>query len=871
MTGLLLSLTIVAFLPSGVDPAADPDAVQVFACDFEASDNVNAEGTAAGWSRRSDAQFPHYLPIRLSGAAASGHTCLRIELDGGAAELHSPRVQLENRYAYFIEAQVRTDGLQHDAAFISVVMLGPDGRKFREKRSKTVGGTSPWTRVQIGPLSAGEARWAVLGLHLKSCAADPFAEFDLRGSACFDSLKMFRVPVVELQTPDPLHLYSVGQDVAVSCLVHGAEHEPKFELTLEDLRQPKATQPRKIVARPGSQQAESWSWTWQERFQRPGYYRLMVSRLSGDRPIESRTVPLAVIEDLPSSSGGAFGWSLAGLDDSDLSPRRLRLLEQARIGWIKVPLWLSSNDAAGHRRAMELIEALRRRQIAVIGVLADPPGIAASAAPDAAELFASLDQRQSQALTATLARYGLQVRAWQIGRDGDVSFSHAANPAAAWNPVAQRVQSVVGGAELGTAWPAVAPSKSQANPPWPLVCLTREAGESDRELTERLKSVGTHAAALMCDVGRSTSSKPTLEDAVNLIHRMLAAKAGGARFIGFENPLDPAGGMIDQQGAVQPRLLAWRTAAWAMGPGRHAGQFVLPGGSHCEVFLEDTRAVLVVFNDQPTLERIYLGPEAEIVDALGWRTRVPIQDGKQAIEVDQVPRFVSGSDPEIARWRIASRLEYPRYPIQFGLKRPNELRVTNTLGQFAAGQVTIVPPQGWKVDPQRIEFKIAADDELRLPFELFIPLAGTTGSHLFRFDFDVQAGARRKFEVYHHVRVEDEHLHLEVRAAINAAGQLEVTQRCENTSSDPVTLRCNLFAPGERRLRWQVSNLVGGSDVHVYRLEDGERFRGQTLWVRAEEVGGSRVLSSRFIVGGSEPTTSKPQPRTPPRTARAVW
>ncbi|HWC90055.1 MAG TPA: hypothetical protein VG433_10380 [Pirellulales bacterium] len=874
-----MSLTIVAILPAAGDPTADPDAVQVFACDFESGDKLDAEGIPAGWSRRLDAQCPHYLPIRLAGEAATGRTCLRIDLDGGAAELRSPRLPVEGHYAYFVEAQIRTDGLEHDAGFISLTLLDRGGRQLEHVRSQIVGHSMPWTRVRIGPLPAGKAHWGVVGLHLASQASDPFAEFDLRGTACFDALRVVRVPLVQLETPDALHLYSVGQDVSISCVVTGAAHRPEFSLTLEDIREPAAASPQVIEVRPIKGQAESWSWLWQQCFERPGFYCLRVSRMAAGQAVDTRRIPLAVIDVLPASSAGDFGWTLPALDDAALSTRRLRLLEEARVGWVKVPLWLASGDAPGHRRAVELFESMRRRQIAVIGVLAEPPrDKQAGLQPPkpAAQLFAKLDDRQAQSLTATLARYGLQVSAWQVGRDGDASFAQAPDPAAAWQALAERVRRVAGDVEIGTFWPASVSGKSQGRPPWPLVCMAREQGESDRELADRLAKVRSQGADVMLDMQASDdlagdAAQASMEQAASLIHRMLAAKVSGVQFIGFEDPLNPARGMIDRDGACQPRLLAWRTAAWAIGAGQYAGDLVLPGGSRCEVFLDESRAMLVVWSDVPTQERLHLGAGAEVVDALGWRTPIATGQGQQSLQTDRIPRFVSGADPEIARWRIASRLEHDRFPTVFGLKHRDALEVTNTFEHPVAGQVTIVPPPGWKVHPQQLELKLAAGQQASLPFEMFIPLAGTTGSHLLRFDVEVQSEPRRRFEVYHHILLGDEHLRLTVRSSINAAGELEVTQRCENTSSEAVTLRCNLFAPGERRLRWQVPNLASGSDEHVYRLSDGERFRDQTLWVRAEEVGGPRVLSYRFVVAGTQSPADQKVRQPSERTARAIW
>lgn len=871
---LLLSLMIVAVLPADARPAADPDAVQVFACDFEPGTRLNAEGVPTGWSRRTDAQFPRYVPISLAGDAAVGRTCLRIDLDGGAAELRSPRLPLENGYAYFVEVQVRTEGLQYDAAFASLTLAGPDNRQIEQLRSQTIGHTTPWARVRIGPLPAGKASWAVIGLHLEPQSDDPFSEFDLRGSACFDQLRMVRVPLMELDTPDPLHLYPVGDDVSVSCIMTGATHRPEFSWWLEDVRTAAASAAQSIEARPVKARAESWSWQWQHRFERPGFYRLHVTRTAGGGEIERREVPLAVIDALSAVPGGNFGWSLPALDNAAIAPQRLRLLEESRLGWVKVPLWLAASDTAGQHRALELIESMRRRQIALIGVLDQPPrGKSAAQQPPkpAAELFSTLTEQQAQALTATLARYGLQVAAWQVGGDRDASFALASNPAAAWQRVAQRVQRVAGDVETGAYWPAAPAGGPAARPPWRLACLSREPGEADQELADRLARVRKQGAEVMLEIQADDPGQSAREQVGELVHRMLLAKIGGAQFIGFANPLDPARGMVDREGACQPRMLAWRTAAWAIGAARYAGSLVLPGGSHCEVFLDDSRAVLVVWNGVPIQERLHLGSAAESVDALGWRQKLAEQQGRQTIEADRLPHFVIGADPDVMRWRIASRLEQNRFPSVFGLKRRDALTVTNTFAHPVGGVMALVPPPGWKVRPDRIEFKLAAGQEASLPFELFIPLSGTTGSHLLRFDVDVQTQPRRRFEVYHTLTLDDEHLRLAAQASINASGELEVKLRCENRSSEPVTLRCNLFAPGERRMRWEVSNLASGGEDHVFRLPDGQRFRGQTLWLRAEELGGPRVLSYRFVVDPAEPATGQ-QPSVPgDRTARAIW
>jgi len=53
-------------------------------------------------------------------------------------------------------------------------------------------------------------------------------------------------------------------------------------------------------------------------------------------------------------------------------------------------------------------------------------------------------------------------------------------------------------------------------------------------------------------------------------------------------------------------------------------------------------------------------------------------------------------------------------------------------------------------------------------------------------------------------------------------------------------------APDASRLHTQVIGLRPGRDDQLYRLPDGQQLIGQTLWLRAEEIGGPRVLNYRF-------------------------
>ena len=52
---------------------------------------------------------------------------------------------------------------------------------------------------------------------------------------------------------------------------------------------------------------------------------------------------------------------------------------------------------------------------------------------------------------------------------------------------------------------------------------------------------------------------------------------------------------------------------------------------------------------------------------------IATQQGQQTIETDPLPQFISGADPEVARWRIASHLEQERFPSVFGVNHRDAL------------------------------------------------------------------------------------------------------------------------------------------------------------------------------------------------------
>ncbi len=211
-----------------------------------------------------------------------------------------------------------------------------------------------------------------------------------------------------------------------------------------------------------------------------------------------------------------------------------------------------------------------------------------------------------------------------------------------------------------------------------------------------------------------------------------------------------------------------------------------------------------------------------------------------------MPSFVTGVSDVIASWRMGLSLEPKRLPSIFGKAHELEFRFENPLSQGVSGTIRLVGPSRWLLEPSEVAFKLAANETLTRPFLITLPFNANSGRHDVRVDFDVTAGRRLQWSVHRTIEVGIGDVEMEVVSRLTDTGELEVEQRITNHTDESVSFNCSLFVPDRRRLRAQFLDLGRGQGTQTFRLRDGSELIGQTLWLRAEEIGGQRVLSNRF-------------------------
>ncbi len=887
---LLLALTIVATSADASIEARCPGATEVFYCPFDASWDKNFDHWPDEWLRRGGPGFPRYVEveIREEPTPAGGH-CLRIDLNGGAVAVHSPPIPIGLMHAYVVEGSVNVEGLENDRACLSLTFLDRNERRLETFHSEKIRDSQGWTKLQIGPVapSRANAELAILGLHL-----EPGARPDLTGSVRFDDVWLGRLPRISVSANNRHHVFTDPSEIAVTCNASGlSEEDLPVVFRLEDAfgalvaeeRLRLKTSPASDEALPPSRalpdeatspatSAEETatrvgSVLWNPPVPGPGFYRVRATVVDRSGTSHRRRLNLAVIRPDAAPASDDFGWSLPR-GGEPLTPGELsELAGRAGIGWVKYPLWFDENT--GDEQVQEvarMAQDLRSQGIELVGLLHDPPDALRVRFPtltSPAQIFIDDSKSWYPSLESMTARLGMQVRWWQLGNDTDTGFVGYAKLREKIADVKAQLDRLSQDVNLGFGWDwrRPLPESPNGNPPWRFLALSADPPLSEQELAAHLAAtehLPCRRWVVLEPPARAEHDLPTR--AMELIRQMILAKADGVEGLFIPDPFDADRGLMNEDGSVGELFLPWRTTALALGGTQYLGSIQLPENSPNHVFARGSEAVMIVWNDSPRREVVYLGDEVRQIDPWGGTTIPEQQEHRQVIEVGSLPTFVTGLSDKIVRWRQSFALASDRVPSVVGGPHQNSLRLTNPFDGEVAGSLELVAPASWNLEPRRVEFQLGQNEKLEQAFRIMLPYNATSGRHPIRVDFELDpptatvrnaaggaSAPKRRFSVYRHLDVGPNDVYIEITTRLNQQGELEVEQLLVNDTEGPVSLRCHLFPPGRRRQNTLIIGLEHGRQLNTYRLPNGRELIGQPLWLRAEQIDGPRVLSYRFV------------------------
>jgi len=346
------------------------------------------------------------------------------------------------------------------------------------------------------------------------------------------------------------------------------------------------------------------------------------------------------------------------------------------------------------------------------------------------------------------------------------------------------------------------------------------------------------------------------ERGADLLKRMVAAKLTKADAIFARNVLDEEHGLLNPDGSPTLLFLPWRNTALALQGSHYLGSLELQGGSKNFLFEREGRddAVMFVWNDEPTVETILLGDSSTVkaINLWGEQTRFAVdpETGQQKLPVGSMPLVIRGCSKSLARWRLAMQFETGRLASATGVHLEH-LIGRNTFEQGVSGTVTIHTPAEWEIEPRTFPIQVGRGEKFRLPAQITLPPHATLGTELIPIDVDLDADRKYRIRLYRPLEIGlgDVELNVVDRRLDNDILEIEQTLINKTAPAELLNFECSLFIPGSKRQKKLITKQGPGESVKFYYAPGADNLKGKELWLRAEQLGGRRVLNYRWVVG----------------------
>lgn len=630
----------------------------------------------------------------------------------------------------------------------------------------------------------------------------------------------------------------------------------------------------------------------------------------GRQTVLRRTVPLAVLRPFPRPTRGEFGWSLPAGEKPYGVGDLASIVESAGVNWVKYPLWFSDQDTARADRLAWFAERLSIQRIEMIGVLDQPPDELRSVFREPGRIpVASLfhdPQWWTAAIDPVLTRLSLKVRWWQLGDDQDASFVGLPDMPEKVQEIRRHMERFGQRVRVGVGWKWLWEAPPGEAAPWAFLTLSGQPDLTAAEIGEYLRTpppansskpqfapqrsrpAGFAAPADPARVGQSpqlpvarqfvSTDSPSAAApgvpaqalrmlslsplprgryatdvrAADLAQRMLAAKIHGAGGVFVTQPFSDTQGLFDLEGSPTELFLPWRTTASLIAGTEYLGSLELEGEAVNHIFAGEQQAVLVLWSDEPTHETFFLGDDVLACDI--WGRPVPIENDDRAgfrqhrVAVGPTPVFVLGVSPQLARWQIAARFERPAIDSIYGREQRVALTAPNAFGLGIGGQASLRAPNAWNIDALPQTFRAPAGETVRIAWPLILLADADSGLQRVTIDVSLSADKPYRFRLHRKLFLGLDDVSVQLRTRAREDGSLLVEQLINNLSERPLSFQCVLFPPGRRRESTQARDLPPGRSTVTFVLPNADELIGQKLYLRAEEIGGARVLNSSALV-----------------------
>ena len=893
--------------------------------DFGAKEDVRRDGWPDSWTRRTGPDYPKFVPIAIHQNARSAEDLagiesfrryssqfyvasqqrkwpwqvipekvppaidtflertllnpyLRIQMDGGSAEVSSPLVPVDIHSMYFMTASIHSDSTDYEA-IAKLRFLNSSRKTLFELTSKTFSGKTGWSSTSTDSQYPFRDDLAfvqvVFHVHPKSIKA-------FRGEFGLDAIRIFRTPRLSLSVDKPLPYYRQGEEVVVRCSASGmTSNQSKIDLLLVDqtgqtqrsatmtLVRQEAQQNRFIAKRESESKSSGPSYwdgscEWRLLDLPPGYYEARTQLSKGKSGVFKLDDQFVVLhEDNLRKSDSRFGWTMStkgndGLVDIDTS-RLVEILRYGHVGRVKIPIWFDFQDPIASKTAIERVDKVQMAGIGCVGVIASPPMALRSkfarlvpnetgSALEDSLLVASYLEPVMRPMCARISDF-------QIGWDHETEFISNPRITPALNSIkslagryGQETQIIAARSPMFTSPAVTTIDRWQLNSTQPLTAV-----ESENLL---VKKGGTEMA------GRAPWMSLTPISALDYslhvrVQDLVARMVGSTKNPGLQattawisNPADAEVGLLDIDGGPREMFLPFRSASAALSGMRWIGSLPIQSFGENHLIANGEVAKLIVWSASPTHVQLYLGEDVSARDV--WGRSIPVETVKtangyeQTLAIDKWPIIIDGIDVRVARWRMGVGLEDTRVDPLVGQTQEMKVRFANPLSVPVVGKVQVLAPFLMAGEAAAgFEIEGHASDVINVPMQIR-PDANTSAASV-KLKFSIQGEKPVTFVVDQEMQIGTSDFEFEPRYEFDADNRLRLFIEVINHESTPLNFDCLLLIPDRARERTQIAGLKDRVTKLIV-LDNASELVGKTLWLRCEQIATNRILNYRIEI-----------------------
>ncbi len=863
---------------------------------------LQAQGTLATWMRTWETgrwqgnyiaeTMPPVLARVLDRTVLDN--CLEISMDGGSAELVSPIFPMQHRFSYVLQSEASCTALDGHTMWVELQLLDESQRVLQVLTTDSLKGTEDWQRLSTKIASSPSPELQFGRIHIRVV---PHSSSILAGRARFDSIGIYRMPRLSLTTKMPFYVARPAEEFQVDCIATGireADESVRFELRdhLDELlRQESVALDRSMATNSGEGSGEKSGSSaefadtgrqppsaphyvssrihrpafdghavWTLQLPEPGLYRVKVDLGIGGDQSQNREILIGVMPEEPVAAAGPFGWSLAEVGDRLSASEITQMVSHFGAGWIKLPVWLEPHDTLAAERLIALIERLQRMGVHVVGKLDQPPPTLRKDFGESGERVYAVNafrdpQVWEAALEPTLTRIGMRLNWFQLGADDDSSFAGNPDLAETITTIRNKMQTYCQKLNLAFswAWSDIPPDAAVA--PWNAIHFVSSPQLTADEL-ETYITQQSQAAELWVTLDPLDGDRyPLLDRVRDLTQRMVAVKRSSVTAAFVCDPLRAELRLFTPRKSVGELLIPWHTLVSSLGAASYDGSIELPGRSVNHVFTthneRGSETFMLLWNDLPTVEQVYLGEHVQASDV--WGKSIVVGSSlsergtpQQELNIGPWPIFVRGVDLNLIRFEQQFQMQLDSLDNALAVAREIPVSLSNTLPQNAIGSVAVHSPTLLNSAGSQSPLQLPSGLQQEKSLPIFLRPDASAGKHRLRFDFDLTAGKPYHFSIYRSLKLGQGDIELTWESTRTPDDWLEMRVEVQNNTADPVRFDCKLFPVGQPYLRFQIPESRPGTTIQDVRVKLNQVQPGTEAWLRCEQIGDGRLLNYRI-------------------------